>query len=770
MVRVLWIISTLLLYTVDLHAQSIEEKKMGIEQFDDELDKNTRKELILVNKSLQLDHQRLNDLYAQVEQLFQEGAEQSAYRDLLKEIQTITNAIHLVQEQWREVALGSLEQDSYGLWHQPETTVGQLIIDYGSQDYVYMIPPEIAEKKLTISSHMPIPRESWGAMLEMILAQSGVGIQQLNPYLRRLFLIEHGGIALKFLTNRPEDLNLIPGDALVGYLLSTGAFDPTQTLQFLERFSSQSTMQMDVIGHDIVIIASAQQVKEVLKVYDFVRSKKRGREYKMLALRKIDVKDAQEMIYALFFNSSVKEKGKKGVRSTLQILPLKSLKALFICGSKEEIKRATDVLEDLESQVEDSHEKVVHWYNCKHTEAEDLADVLAQVYALMSQSKFDTGEGGDSVRSDPSDTQSQMVVSPGMVSMNEKKGQKQKVRKDNFIVDVKTGAIIMVVEKESLGSLKRVIQKIDIPKKMVRIDILLFEKRVIDSNRFGLNLLKLGADASGITKTGLSFQGVSSGGKSKGILDFSLARPKRGIMPAYELAYNFLISQEDIQVNANPSIVTVNQTPAAIDLVDEISINTGVVEISAGNNDLFAKNAFERKQYGIHINITPTVHAAVGEGDDLSQFITLKTDIVFDTTKSDKDNRPQVFRRHINNEVRIADGQTVILGGLRQKDLKDTSESVPFLGEIPGFGKFFSNTEMTDTSTEMFILLTPRVIHDSVNDLDALKQADLTKRPGDYPEFLERLQEAKEHERSRLFESGIKMLFGRLETSQRPSL
>ena len=60
----------------------------------------------------------------------------------------------------------------------------------------------------------------------------------------------------------------------------------------------------------------------------------------------------------------------------------------------------------------------------------------------------------------------------------------------------------------------------------------------------------------------------------------------------------------------------------------------------------------------------------------------------------------------------------------------------------------------------MFIFITPHIIRDPVEDLRRLRQEEYQKRPGDIPEFLERLDQAKLKERKRLFENSFKVLFG----------
>jgi general secretion pathway protein D len=107
----------------------------------------------------------------------------------------------------------------------------------------------------------------------------------------------------------------------------------------------------------------------------------------------------------------------------------------------------------------------------------------------------------------------------------------------------------------------------------------------------------------------------------------------------------------------------------------------------------------------------------------------------------------------------VADGETVILGGLRRKIEEDTREKIPFLGDLPGIGKLFGLTKVNDTSTEMFVFITPHIIRNPVDDLRRIRQTEYQMRAGDIPEFLESLDEAKNQNRKKLFENSLKMLF-----------
>ncbi len=160
--------------------------------------------------------------------------------------------------------------------------------------------------------------------------------------------------------------------------------------------------------------------------------------------------------------------------------------------------------------------------------------------------------------------------------------------------------------------------------------------------------------------------------------------------------------------------------------------------------------------------MVPTIHLPDPENEDSQTgFVSLQTDVTFDTAMLSLDDRPPVIRRHVVNEVRVADGETVILGGLRRTSEENRKEKIPFLGDIPGIGKLFGSTQTHDSNTEMFIFITPRIIKDPIEDLRRIRQEEYSRRAGDVPEFLQRIDQAKAAERKRLFDSSLKMLFDR---------
>ena len=813
-----------------LFSQTIAEKKQGMTKgAGADLDKEAQAILSKVNLDLMEYHRQLKELYAQVMYLHAQNAPQNQYQDLLRQINAVRAEIIETENRWRDTATAGSALEGYALWHQPETTLEQVIIDYGSQDYVYLMTPEIGAKKISISSNLPIPRASWNGMLEVILAQNGIGIRQINPFLRELFVIKDNSSNLNFITNQRKDLELLPRDLRIAYMLSPDPADVRRISLFMEKFANPNTTNLQLIGRDILIVAQVGEIQDLLKLYDFIASNKSGLEYKLVPLAKVRAEDMGKILSAVFDHvtgprslnddSSLPTPNSLPITNDrmtiadvngLKVIILKNLQqAIFLIGTHDEIQKAESMIKDVENQIGGRREKTLYWYTVKHADPEELAEILEKVYNAMIQANVGgpkqqaqqntQARGGPNANPQlqnqnnttnidvvPQDNplvdldraflqnrlndaafyqEGDVLVNPAPITLTGNRPERPRGNnRNNFLVDFKTGAIVMVVEQDIIPQLLEMLRKLDVPAKMVQIEVLVFEKRVTEQTNYGLNLLRIGGAATNMGGNGVSFNDSIIGG----ITDFMFNHVKGNGLPAWNIIYEFLLSRDDLTINSNPSVVTTNQTAARIAIVDEISLNTGTYDVETVGG-VTLKDSFTRAQYGITLEITPTIHWA--EDDELGiaegpNMISLETDVIYDTLAGDPTSiaaRPVVTRRNVHNEVVIPDGQTLILGGLRSKTTEDIKDSIPFLGEIPCFGKLFSDTKLSDRSTEMFIFITPKIIADPCEDIEKIKLEQLTRRPGDLPDFLCMLNEARQAEQDRLFSQTLEILFGRPE-------
>lgn len=749
-----------------LLAQSIEEKKQALSHSGSAEDA-----LGSQMHQMQMIEQELEILYDQAYELSKVQAPPTAFSELAVKAQVLNEKRQQLFQHSR--ASASSHHEAEAIWHLPDATVKQLVMDFGASDTVFVIPEELGQRKVGVVSNLALPRQLWPSMLELVLSQMGIGVRQINPFCKELFTI---GVSEGFdkITDRAEDLWLMPDHSRVCFVLSSEQVDVKQFSRNLMRFVDPASTQIKPIGSHLAVIAPALRVRQILQIYEFMARSQHNKSYRIVNLSRLAPEDLQKMLGVIFSQSPNAEGRSELDPVGVQIFPIhhESRAALFVAGSESEVKRACALIEDLENQIESTSGKKLFWYCARHAHIEDLAKVVAKIYGMLTQTM--QAEDNQIVdHSYPPATSvtgnvAPLVVSPNQVGYPHLSGPSTDANlPSQIVVDPKSGALAMVVEPTLMPKLKELIAKLDTPKKMVRVDFLLFEKKISDEMQFGLDLLRTGSAASNTKSKRLSYNLGAHANPSnygRGILNFFMSRTKVGGAPAFDIAYNFLLAQDSIQINANPSIVTLNGTASSVNLVDEISVSTGPVEWK-DQETVRLKDSYTRAQYGITIKVTPTVHQSDDEGD---RMITLDTDITFDTTRSNSNDRPNVTRRNIKNLVRIAEGETVILGGLRQKDSADRQDSLPFLGEIPGLGKLFSYTSMVDRTTEMFIFITPHIIDDPREDLQKLQELEMRKRPGEVNEFLAAYQESQQRRKAVIFSRTLQTLFGRMEEAKTP--
>ncbi len=844
-------------WSYSLYAQTIAEKKAGITPGISGLDKFTQQQLARVNRQLSDKENELKRLYLEVRVLYSQHASESSFKDLRDKINQAKVEIADIENTWRDTTMETNQGEGYALWQQPATTIEQLVIDYGSQEYVYVIPPDIGAKKVSIASSMPIPKALWTQMLEMILLQHGIAVHQLNPYLRQLVLTkDNQGAGMQLITNRREDLELMPKEARVGFVIEPDPSEVRRVAYFLEKFVNGNTTTISIVGRDMLIVSPVGELQELLKLYDFVATSRGDTEYKLKPMTKVAAKDMADILNAMFAQFAAEEQSaaqtaaesspggknsKSGSSNTgvvvttpskknsdnygLRVIPLIDVaQAVFLIGTKDEIQKAEEIIAEVEGQVGAARSKVVYTYRAKHSDPEDLGKLLSQIYNLLLAENITSQRGGpppfgqqqaqqqrlasdqrtnlvvtqnppnyppnsDSIYTQAFPTapstvddttgfyqSGAVVINPAPVLLDKPKTKEVNKGRDNFLVDPKSSNIVMVVDPGLLDRLKELIKRIDVPPKMVQLDVLLFEKSINNASDYGMNLMRIGGDASNSELTTVTFNNDGSAinpcgaicAAATGVLQFFVSRPRGHGYPAFDWAYRFLMHQDDIVINANPSVVTLNQVPASISILDEQSIDTGVVQVSTGGTgpgSVVAKDAYTRAQYGTNIVITPTIHSNSDDPEMLwdrsPDYITLENQLVFDTQQASNVSRPVVTRRKVQNQVRVADGQTVIIGGLRKKNITDSRDYIPFLGEIPCLGKLFSNTMSQDTTTEMFIFITPTILYDPCDGFEKIKMQQLVRRPGDVPYYMCSLESARCRARESCFARTLDMICGR---------
>jgi type IV pilus assembly protein PilQ len=71
---------------------------------------------------------------------------------------------------------------------------------------------------------------------------------------------------------------------------------------------------------------------------------------------------------------------------------------------------------------------------------------------------------------------------------------------------------------------------------------------------------------------------------------------------------------------------------------------------------------------------------------------------------------PELDTQQATTQVLVADGGTVVIGGVIQTQDTITWQQVPFLGNVPVFGNLFKRKSVSTSTQELIFFITPRIV------------------------------------------------------------
>ena len=179
----------------------------------------------------------------------------------------------------------------------------------------------------------------------------------------------------------------------------------------------------------------------------------------------------------------------------------------------------------------------------------------------------------------------------------------------------------------------------------------------------------------------------------------------------------------DANLLSTPSIMTLDNQEAKIVVGNEVPFRTGSFTTQAdGANNPFT--TVQRKDVGLQLTVTPHVH----DGSSIRLEIAQQITNVVESPIGDAGFADVVTsKREIETTVLAEDRQIIVLGGLIQDNVSESTKKVPVLGDIPGLGFFFRSSSTTNTKTNLLIFLRPTIIRsqDDAHDATERKYRDI---------------------------------------------
>jgi type IV pilus assembly protein PilQ len=189
---------------------------------------------------------------------------------------------------------------------------------------------------------------------------------------------------------------------------------------------------------------------------------------------------------------------------------------------------------------------------------------------------------------------------------------------------------------------------------------------------------------------------ANSGGTSREVTALFSADEFRVVLSALQ-------TQGDVKIVSNPTVVTLNNTEATINVGDSQPIPNYAFNQQTGS---FEVNGFTYKDIGIILKVTPQVNARGFIKLTLSPEVSQQNGV----RKFGEAELPIIATRKAVTQVSLKDGYTMGIGGLLSTQTTKGVSKVPVLGSLPVMGRLFRSDTKEEHVTNLIIFITAKTV------------------------------------------------------------
>ena len=293
----------------------------------------------------------------------------------------------------------------------------------------------------------------------------------------------------------------------------------------------------------------------------------------------------------------------------------------------------------------------------------------------------------------------------------------------NVWADPQTNAIIVDAPPKMMRSMMQIVDKLDIRRAQVLVEAIIVEVIADEENRFGVSWAIEGsgsdtpialtdfADITGVVQLGSAAAGgtvdpssLISNGITMGLGRIS----DTGV--SFAAILNALEGDADTNIISTPSIVTTDNEEATLNVGQEVPFVTGSFTNTGGTSG--SVNPFQtinREQIGVKLAITPQIN----EGDSMVLNISQEISSIAQSAGDAVDLITN--QRIVETTVIVDDGEILVLGGLLEDTLLESTQAVPVLGKIPLLGALFRSQQTTKRKTNLMIFIRAEIMRNSAD-------------------------------------------------------
>ena len=337
-------------------------------------------------------------------------------------------------------------------------------------------------------------------------------------------------------------------------------------------------------------------------------------------------------------------------------------------------------------------------HRLRHVRAPRLAATLQSIFGGAGAAAFDQGRQPQSLSERLRAQQIQPMDPAGEPEVQVELGE------PDLTLPGEVTGIVQIVPDETTNSLlvrasptdwevvSQAIQALDLRPLQVLIEVVIAEVRRTSDLQLGVSSLAGNANREGVDAQ-LELEGASAGGFILQIMRFGTTD--------LDAVFSALASSGNVRIVSRPVILAQNNQQARILIGDERPFIQ--VFRSLPTDAAVRDQVVQYRDVGTSLTLVPTINSDGYVNLDLSQEVNT-------ATSEEQFGAPIISTREAATQLFVRDGQTVVIGGLVDRQETESESGVPLLKDIPLLGNLFKSSSRETTESELFLFLTPHIV------------------------------------------------------------
>lgn len=519
------------------------------------------------------------------------------------------------------------------------------------------------------------------------------------------------------------DSEILPdNDMIVRYVYFVRNIDPSKIQPILNKMQSGSA-KLDVYAElkGLIFTDRSSSIKSLMKIVIELDRAALPEVLSVIKLQKTNAKDVIDLYTSLkptgaagaqpqrVWASSKKEASLDYFPQDVIMVEDKRTNSLILLGTAKDVARIEEFITKHVDVPIDRDAPPIFTYRLQYTNAKDMATTLSTIAGYGKST--DAGKYGG--------------VRDGL----------KYFQTMNIVPDSWSNSLIINATAEDFEALKPLIKELDVPQKQVGLEVLFVQVTDVDSKTLGAQISGPNGQGSQVTGAGqfgpTFLQGVSaqtSGvapgtpivvtrGATAGVgEDFSIKSSLASLLGSNILneagsllvtfgqpiwaVFKVLKSITSTHVVSNPFIVVSNNSTASITNGEERRQTSGQVISSSA----VKATGLVPIQATLTVSITPQIN----KDNIVNLNISVKNE-QFVASINNAQGDPRSLKQ-IVTQASVANGETLVLGGIMSENTSSSSSGVPFLENIPILGWFFKSKARKITRDHFLIFICPRIL------------------------------------------------------------